>query len=132
MIYPQTDILTVCKTAEQILRSSELSRNNFYNRLVARIMRQFVEKPVFLDMGHSSCSIECDHSLSLLKIVVTIYLKVRLHHIAKEHNINTKSKFLRSKCTKLVHFAHQKMFFLFLYLTLSINLSLETLFLKIK
>lgn len=107
LILPQIDVFNVCKTAEKIMLSSDLSRVNFYDRLVARIMRQFVENPVFRNMGHSSGTIECDHSLSLLKIVLTIYLKVRLHHIAKEHNMNSRTQFLRSKCTKLVLFAHQ-------------------------
>lgn len=107
LVYPQMDIFNVCKTAEQILGSSDLSKNNFYNRLLARTMRQFIEKPVFRDMGHQASDIECDHALSLLKLVLTTYLKVRLHHIAKVHNVNTKCKFLRSKCTKLIHFAHQ-------------------------
>lgn len=107
LVYPQIDIFNVCKTAEQILSSSELTRRNFYDRLFAWIMRQFVEKPVFCNMGHSAVQIEGEHSLKLLKPVLTTYLKVRLHHVAKQHNVNNKRKFLRSKCTKLVHFTHQ-------------------------
>ncbi|KAJ6650144.1 hypothetical protein Bhyg_05388 [Pseudolycoriella hygida] len=54
------------------------------------IMRQFVDKPVFRNMDHSCRSTESDHSMSLIKSIINTYLNVRLHHIAKHHNINSK------------------------------------------
>lgn len=104
---PQLDIVNICKTAEQILWSSDISKPNFYNRLLARIMRQFVDKPIFRNMGHPNHIVECEHSITLTKAILNIYLKVRLHHIARQHNVNSKKKFLRSKCTKLIHFTNQ-------------------------
>lgn len=71
-------------------------------------MRQFVEKSIFRNMGHPDRRTEFQHSTALTKHIVDIYLKVRLHHFAKQHNINTKKKkFLRAKCTKFIHFTHQ-------------------------
>lgn len=87
LIIPQVDVVMVCKTAEKILWSSDILQPNFYNRLFSRVMRQFVDVTIFHDMGHTSHIVECEHSMSLTKAILNIYLKVRLHHIAKMKNI---------------------------------------------
>lgn len=105
---PQVDIFKICKIAENKLWSFDITKNNFYAKLFNNIMRDLVAEKLFDDMsGHNSKFVESEHRLLLIKNIVTLYLKIRLYHIAKHHNMNKKNTFLRSKLTKLIHFSSQ-------------------------
>ena len=48
-----------------------------------------------------------NHIFQLVKLVSSCYSKIRLYHLAKEHNRNNTEEKVRKKFNKLVLFKHQ-------------------------
>lgn len=107
LIKPRADIVKICKIAEKILWSTDLNKPNFFNGMFCRIMRKFTDENLFSNMMHTSQAIDCEHRLTIIKRIVNMYLNIRLRHIANQHNVNTKKKYIRAKLTKLIHFSNQ-------------------------
>lgn len=104
---PRVDIVKICKIAEKELWAFEITQEKFYDKMFSKIMRNLVFENLFNSMSHSCNLIDSEHRVLLIKTILTCYLKIRLHHISKHHNINKKKKFVRSKLTKLIHFTNQ-------------------------
>lgn len=104
---PRIDIVKICKIAEQELWSFEITKKSFYDKLFTKIMRNLSDENLFSSMSHPSIFIDSEHRISIIKTILTCYLKIRLHHISKKHNINKTNKFVRAKLTKLIHYTNQ-------------------------
>lgn len=50
---------------------------------------------------------EDNHVYTLVKLITASYLKIRLHHLAKERSRSLSKEFIRQKLTKLILFNHQ-------------------------
>lgn len=48
-----------------------------------------------------------NHVFDLVKVISSSYLKIRLHHLAREKTFSITENFVRSKLTKAVLFQHQ-------------------------
>lgn len=54
-----------------------------------------------------NCCDQLDHITSIIRMIVKIFLTVRLHHVAKERNIDNTKKLVRHKNTKSIHQKNQ-------------------------
>lgn len=104
---PRVDIVKICKIAEKELWAFEITKENFYDKLFTKIMRNLTYENLFNSLSHPCNLVDSEHRILLIKTILTCFLKIRLHHISKHHNINKKSTFVRSKLTKLIHFTNQ-------------------------
>ena len=48
-----------------------------------------------------------NHAYPLIKAVTHAYIKIRMHHLAKQHNAQITGKVVRKQVTKLILFKHQ-------------------------
>jgi hypothetical protein len=50
---------------------------------------------------------EENHVFDLVKTISSAYLKIRLHHLAKEHSLRINNGLIRKQFSKLILFHHQ-------------------------
>ena len=48
-----------------------------------------------------------NHAYPLIKAVTHAYIKIRMHHLAKQHNAQIMGKVIGKQMTKLILFKHQ-------------------------
>lgn len=100
LVHPHEDTYRICETAEKDLRAIDLStNNNFYESLSLSVLKKV--EGVF----ENCCSPE--HASSIIKLILKLFLTVRLHHIAKERKYDMTKKMVRHKNTKSTHQQNQ-------------------------
>lgn len=99
LTHPLEDSYKICRTAEQELRGVSTTDSKFYQKLTLKSLRNI--GPVY----KNGCSSEHIHSMT--KLMVKLYLTVRLHHLAKLRNFEITKKMVRHKNTKSTHQHHQ-------------------------
>ena len=111
---PNTDFCTIVRTTRIILDEfintcSILEQKNIVEKVVQKVINfMSIKKPDILNAltGHSGSELTC-HRTVIIRKVVTCYVCVQLHHLAKQTNIEMKGKKIRHKFNKLVVFKNQ-------------------------
>lgn len=106
LINPLKDVYNICRLAESLLKSVDVKKPNAYAILMNQILRNVNISKTFLNASHASNN-ENIHKFNLVKKIIDYYLKIRMHHIAKQITIDSKKSFVRNKFTKMVLFYNQ-------------------------
>lgn len=89
LTYPSQDVIQICRTSENILRSIDLDKllikNNLKLLLTTKVLSLFVDKRCFtlLDRHNLEYSPLENHTTHLIKLVAAKYIDIRLHYHSK-------------------------------------------------
>lgn len=108
-IIPASDVCSICLIAEQIIRQNShcLNKKNIKQFLLNNIFRQ-IGIPFDNDSMQThimSQDILDNHRTQLCKLIIMLYLNIRLFAEAKR--MSEKTEYLQSKYTKLILFKNQ-------------------------
>ena len=113
---PSFSVRKICQAGEQCLREMLVTEKKLVPssqldiiELQGRILRKLDASSLFPSLNAHFLESPPDngHLYQLVKSVVSSFLKVRLHHVAKERNATLSGKKVRHMYTKLVLFKHQ-------------------------
>lgn len=107
LIYPSTDVLKICKSAETVIRQyTDTLKNIKKNILVAKILRHFVGTTLFDDISFHQIGEfpTSNHVTDLIKVVIEKYLDIRIHFLLK-NTLGKQTK--RQLLTKYILFQGQ-------------------------
>lgn len=108
LILPNHDVIEICKIAERVIRGYQrIDGLNVANRITIECMRKInINKYLISSTNHFLEQEPINnHLLQLIKLIMNIYITLRLHHI----NSSTNSIYqkIRTFYTKLILFKHQ-------------------------
>lgn len=107
LINASDDVIYLCKLAEKEFRifklTENLNKDNTVEILVMKCLRN-MQKSIFKSLhDHMFDEIsQGNHVISLVKIIIAQYLKLRLHHKAESINELQNNKRIRSVLTKQI------------------------------
>ncbi|XP_025199233.1 uncharacterized protein LOC112598200 [Melanaphis sacchari] len=112
LINASPDVIYLCKLAESEFRiieqTNNLNKKNIMEVLVIKCLRN-MNKSVFKSLHDHMFDEDAqgNHIISLVKIIIANYLKLRLHHKADSINDVRNNKRVRSVLTKQILFSNQ-------------------------
>lgn len=108
LIKPSHDVVQICKIAERTIRHFQaIDKNNVINKITLEAMKNINIEKYFTNLSLHILDQEPlnNHVLQIIKIIINIYCKLRVHHINSSTNdIDNK---IRTYYTKLILFKHQ-------------------------
>lgn len=114
-MHPSDDVILICEKTETVLRAAQnesgdkfLKKSLINTYLISKVLVMFIgNEKVFKELNEHSAdhSLLENHSIHLIRAVVTKYLKVRIGFICS--NKIAKSQSIRNMYNKLVHFKSQ-------------------------
>lgn len=109
LLYPNDDVRKVIFTAEKVLKQEELVKVN-KAKVTLTVLRFLQLHELFQNESEhfeETSTVWSNHLLSLTKLIISVYIDLRLHHAAKQWNLTTVDKNVRQLLTKTVIFRHQ-------------------------
>ena len=114
---PSDSVVRVCNATERLFQKllfvtdQKLPQGPGVAEALGRAVLQEVgaDNSVFRDLYPHMLDTEPDnnHVFSLIKAVSAAYTNVRMHHVAKQHNLKVTGKYVRKTMTKTILFKHQ-------------------------
>jgi len=108
LIKASSDVIELCKISERTIRHFKaIDKSNVVNKITLEAMKYININKYFTNLSIHILDQEPlnNHVLQLIKIILNIYCKLRLHHINSSTNdIDQK---IRNHYTKLILFKHQ-------------------------
>lgn len=111
LVNPSLSVINICQYLERSLREQ---KSNLFSKL--NIKDYFIIKTIKnVDAFSDSTMIEHimeqnfldNHRVQLIKLISSVFLKLRLHHEAKVTSLEKEKAHIRQKYTKLILFANQ-------------------------
>lgn len=115
---PSEDLIIVCKVAERVIRreqSKDLLKLNG-EKLCLLVRQECLDRKLFYNLHNEYFSsslkqahfnIHLTHKINLINEISKVYSRTRLHYIAKNFSLQSKSFSKRHKLRKLVHFRNE-------------------------
>lgn len=115
LVYASADVVNTCLIAEKVLRSSCLlhkltPQRNVLHELTLKTVNVLVTKKYFKHHEHlfTACEFgEESHYSILVKCIIKLYFRTRLHHVAKLNSTMHQGQSVRQMYTKLILFKGQ-------------------------
>ena len=116
LIEASASVYEICKSTEQcVVRMVNSTRGNLPTAskitpaIVSVVLEEAVNKDVFLCINNHMFDSTPDnnHLFSLIKCVAKCYLKIRMHHLAKEQTAKVRGENIRRTLTKRILFSGQ-------------------------
>jgi len=108
LIQPNPDVIDICKIAERVIRGyQKIDGSNIVKRITIECMRKININKYFISLSNHFLEQEPfnNHLLQLLKLIMHIYITLRIHHI--NSSTNSIDQKIRTFYTKLILFEHQ-------------------------
>lgn len=108
LIKPSLDVIEICKIAERVIREyTKIDKSNVVNKITIESMKRINISKYFNSLSSHFLDQEPlnNHLIQLIKIILKIYITLRLHHI--NSSTNAIDQKIRTFYTKLIHFNHQ-------------------------
>ena len=110
LVYPSKDVINICTYIERLIQCVIISQKlSKYNITKIKIQALDASSDALLYLVyHSYISDEpgMNHRLILIKNIIDLFIKIRMHQVAKERN-QIKVKRIRTKFTKLILFNNE-------------------------
>ncbi|KAF2891740.1 hypothetical protein ILUMI_14433 [Ignelater luminosus] len=109
LVIPSKEVIEICKLLEVLIKENNAvyKKGQIADHLILQLFRKNIDK-IFSNKVMQDHILGQDlldnHRIQLIRIIGTVYLKVRLHHEAKVKNCWNKSNRIRHKYTKLILF----------------------------
>lgn len=109
LLYPQKNIVEVCRIVEKGIRCFNIKEKHFYSKLKLWCFRQINGSFIFSNMnGHIlDQAIIDNHKYLLISSTIDIFLKIRMHHLGHVKTEEMVKLRIRNKTKKIVHFKGQ-------------------------
>jgi hypothetical protein len=114
LVSPSQSVVKIVKHCEKYIRSfvdlHHIHKNQWESLATIKILQSFHET-VFEDLTdhfiESASGLDNDHYYSLMKLIVTEFIKLRRFHAIKCSNIDLRGRSVRHNFTKSILFRHQ-------------------------
>lgn len=110
LLYPNEDVRKVIFMTEKVLKHEDSVTKINKSKLTLSVLRYLQLYDLFRCEGDhfdETSTIWSNHLLSLVKLLISVYIDLRLHHAAKQWNLSTADRNVRQLLTKTVIFRHQ-------------------------
>ena len=109
LLYPNEDVRKIVFTTEKVWKQEGALKVDKM-KLVHSVLRTLDLKNLFSsDAEHfeETSSLWTNHLISLTKSIISVYIDIRLHHVAKQWNLSTADTNVRQLLNRTVLFRHQ-------------------------
>lgn len=115
LIKPSPSVIDTCLQSEKIFQKllyvnkNRIPQGEGLPAAIAHVVLQNIGNKVFGSLGEHMLDTqpENNHIFALIKAVTRAYIKIRMHHLVKEHNAQITGKYIRKVMHKLVLFKNQ-------------------------
>lgn len=110
---PSKSVHELCRLTESCIRQNvtvSMQCNKISLAIELAVLRNIVGMDIFPDLHEHMFDAELGiehHRISLIKKIINLYRKVRLHKLAKDKNLELKGQAVRHKLSKLILFQGQ-------------------------
>lgn len=109
LLYPNDDVCKIVFTAEKVVKQQKSMKVD-KAKIIFSVLRYLDLHNLFSDHQEhfdESSTIWSNHLLSLVKLIASTYIDLRLHHSAKQWNLSTAESNVRQILNRTVIFRHQ-------------------------
>lgn len=109
LLYPNDDVRKIVFTTEKALKF-EPSLKFKKSKLVYSVLRHLELHKLFIEQEehfNDTSTLWSNHLLSLVKVIISTYIDLRLHHAAKQRNLSEADANVRQILSRTVIFRHQ-------------------------
>ena len=115
LIKPSPSVIDICLESERVFQKLMYINKNRVPQgedllgAISHVALQSVGNQVFDSLGDHMLDTqpENNHVFALTKAVARAYIKIRMHHLVKQHNAEITGKYIRKNMHKLVLFKNQ-------------------------
>ena len=90
-MFPSTDVINICKVAEDTFVSYYLCKKGIFKQLVLHATKMVSNSTLILNHDFSTKIKESEHRISLVKKIVPIYLELRIIGMKKMYRDQKKA-----------------------------------------
>ena len=124
LVYPSDDVRKIIFESEMRIRQETMWKMN-KAKITSYVLRRLDFHSLFKNESRhfiDTSTLWANHLLSLTKLVISIYVDLRLHHLSKQWNLSRANLNVRQLLNRAVIFRHQWIIYLFFLPFLQLSL----------